>query len=567
MLARGMHYRLQSIRAEGGPEADAFNLSFWRDASHLAFFGVELLVVQGAVTLSLRHCRPDGQEHEIARIDCPYPGSSFSPPLDLIELANQGGSLVPVIVNRSEDAKFDACFGTNDLAPCPNAHAVFVSEDPQDRTGLRDICHNLAYGLGPTVRSNDDDMPLVPTHLALSRRTAPEPQECRIRTQALACFLRQNVVLHGSGKPQEWPVALFDLRHVYSHGLPTAELSSYMSRFADQGVVRLAPFGPPPRVPTWRRQTARRERLRLGLRAARTPSPEIVRIKLEQIDQTRHLHRQLIQSQRQMEQRLRDTNLWDPAQIEADLTRASRTALSLLRNRHQGQRAVVVGNGPSLRPSDLERLRDVVTFGSNKIFLAYDDTDWRPNYYSVEDHLVLMNNRDRIAALSGSIKLFPASTRNFDYHAGDTIFAPFLPPKSFEDPLSDPEFPHFSHDLSQGIAWGSTITYSQIQMAAFMGCAEIILIGVDHSYRLPSQKRGNQYIYEGEQNHFHPDYRSPGEAWHQPNLDVLERSYAKARDVCAARGIRIMNASRQSKLDVFERADFDQMFPPTGEPL
>ena len=94
-----------------------------------------------------------------------------------------------------------------------------------------------------------------------------------------------------------------------------------------------------------------------------------------------------------------------------------------------------------------------------------------------------------------------------------------------------------------------------------MGCTEIVLIGVDHSYQLPSVKQGNRYIYEGERNHFHPDYRAPGEAWHQPNLDVLERSYGKARDVCAASGIRIVNASRHSALTVFERADFDQLFP------
>lgn len=564
MLARGMHYRLQSIRAEGGPEADAFDLAFWRDATHLAFFGVELLVTQGAATLSLRHRLPDGQDHEIALLECPYPGSSFSPPLDLAALASQGGSLVPVLVSQSEDATFDACFGTNDQAPCPNGHASFVTEDATQRPGLRDVCHTLAYGLGlSAVRS--DAAARIPTHLALSSGAAAETEECRIRADALACFLRQNVVLHGAAMPPDWPVALFDLRHVYLHGLPVGELTAYMSRFADQGVVRLAPFGSAPKVPPWRPRAARLARLRLGLRAVRTPSREIVRIKLEQIQQTRQLHQQLIQSQRQLEQRLRDTNLWEPAQIDADLTRASRTALSLLRNRHKGARAVIIGNGPSLRPSDLDRLQDVVTFGSNKIFLAYEDTDWRPTYYSVEDHLVLNNNRDRIEALSGSIKLFPANTRNFGYHAGDTIFAPFLPPASFEDPLSDPDFPAFSQDLSQGIAWGSTITYSQIQMAAFMGCSEIILIGVDHSYQLPSKKMGNQYIHEGEQNHFHPDYRAPGEAWHQPNLEVLERSYAKARDICAAQGVRIVNASRQTQLDVFERADFDQLFPAPGD--
>lgn len=261
-----------------------------------------------------------------------------------------------------------------------------------------------------------------------------------------------------------------------------------------------------------------------------------------------------------LESQLAHNNLLDPARVQADQDRANRVMLSLLRNRHAGQRAVIVGNGPSLKIPDLDRLRGEITFASNKIYLAYGDTDWRPTYYSVEDHLVLLNNRDAIAALKDSFKIFPANMRDFGYHEADTVFAPFLPPKSFEEPLSDPDFPEFSTDLSHGICWGSTIVYSQIQMAVHMGCTEIVLIGIDHSYALPSVKQGNYYLHEGEKNHFHPEYRSPGEKWHQPNLEVLEVSYARARDICAARGINVVNASRKTALDVFERADFDKLF-------
>lgn len=256
--------------------------------------------------------------------------------------------------------------------------------------------------------------------------------------------------------------------------------------------------------------------------------------------------------------------LWDVDRFEADQDRANRLALSLLRDRHRGCRAVIVGNGPSLRISDLDRLHGEVSFASNKIFLAYPDTSWRPTYYSVEDYLVLQQNWQEICSLQGSLKLFPANTRAYGYHAPDTVFAPFLPPRSFADPLSDPEFPAFSSDLVQGISWGSTIVYSQIQMAVFMGCEEIVLIGLDHSYVLPDTKRGNTYRHTGEQNHFHPEYRTPGEIWHQPNLDVLEVSYMRAKRACEEQGIRILNASRRSELRVFERADFDQYFPPAS---
>ncbi|MFP4327085.1 MAG: hypothetical protein ACLFQL_03675 [Paracoccaceae bacterium] len=258
---------------------------------------------------------------------------------------------------------------------------------------------------------------------------------------------------------------------------------------------------------------------------------------------------------------LRRNRLEDTPQVLGDLDRGSLAALHLLRNRHAGRRAVIIGNGPSLRIGDLERLRDEVTFASNKIYLAFDETSWRPVYYSVEDSLVMQQNRDRIAALQGMTKIFPENMRIMGYHEADAILVPFLPAASFEDPLSDPAFPGFSEDLCQGICWGSTIVYSQIQMALHMGCTEIILIGVDHDYRLPTTRKGRFYVHEGERNHFHPAYRDPGETWHAPNLDVLEVSFARARDHCAARGVRVRNASRHTRLEVFERADFDNLFP------
>lgn len=276
--------------------------------------------------------------------------------------------------------------------------------------------------------------------------------------------------------------------------------------------------------------------------------------------------RDLVQETRDRAQAFHIRGLGNPDRVRADLERPNRLALSALRNVHAGRRCVIVGNGPSLRIADLDRLRGEISFGSNKIFLAYDQTGWRPTYYSVEDHLVLHNCRAEIAALQGSFKIFPAQMRDFGHHAADTLFVPLLPPRSFAQPLSDPDFPGFSADLVHGIHWGSTVVYSQIQMAVHMGCTEIVLIGLDHRYDLPDRKLGRVYVDAGERNHFHPDYRQPGELWHQPNLDVLEVSYTRARDVCAARGIAIRNASRDSALTVFERVDFDTVFPPSPTP-
>ena len=55
------------------------------------------------------------------------------------------------------------------------------------------------------------------------------------------------------------------------------------------------------------------------------------------------------------------------------------------KNRFSGRRCFVIATGPSLRISDLEMLKDEITIGVNSIFMAYDKTDFRTNYYLALD--------------------------------------------------------------------------------------------------------------------------------------------------------------------------------------
>ncbi len=45
-------------------------------------------------------------------------------------------------------------------------------------------------------------------------------------------------------------------------------------------------------------------------------------------------------------------------------------------------RCFVVGNGPSLLKTPLERLQAEITFACNRIHLLYNETSWRPTYYA-----------------------------------------------------------------------------------------------------------------------------------------------------------------------------------------
>lgn len=50
-----------------------------------------------------------------------------------------------------------------------------------------------------------------------------------------------------------------------------------------------------------------------------------------------------------------------------------------------GTRAFIIGNGPSLNVSTLERLKGEVCFGVNRIHLIYPQTSWRPTYWLLMD--------------------------------------------------------------------------------------------------------------------------------------------------------------------------------------
>ena len=69
--------------------------------------------------------------------------------------------------------------------------------------------------------------------------------------------------------------------------------------------------------------------------------------------------------------------------------RQSLARLSALRGSQQGRRAFIIGNGPSLRHTDLSLLRDEFTFGLNRIYLMFPALGFRTScLVSVNDLVV-----------------------------------------------------------------------------------------------------------------------------------------------------------------------------------
>ena len=56
-------------------------------------------------------------------------------------------------------------------------------------------------------------------------------------------------------------------------------------------------------------------------------------------------------------------------------------------NKYNGERCFIIATGPSLTIDDLEKLKDEYTFGVNSIIKLFDETDFRPDFYGIQDKL------------------------------------------------------------------------------------------------------------------------------------------------------------------------------------
>ncbi|WP_300156512.1 6-hydroxymethylpterin diphosphokinase MptE-like protein [Solidesulfovibrio sp.] len=220
------------------------------------------------------------------------------------------------------------------------------------------------------------------------------------------------------------------------------------------------------------------------------------------------------------------------------------------RDKHRGQAAWVVGNGPSLNRMDLSLLAGRVHFCMNRIYLGVEKFGFTPLYYTVEDVFVAEDTPGEIDRLP-YVKFLPKDLSYCLADGENVCWVDFI--RRYTG------FPLFSDDAKKGIYWGSTVTYLAVQLAWYMGCDPILLIGVDFDYAVPAYAEGPEITSrEADVNHFHPDYFGPGKRWHHPRLDLVEKAYVKAREHVEAAGRRIINAGVGGKLEIFERMPYEE---------
>jgi len=231
------------------------------------------------------------------------------------------------------------------------------------------------------------------------------------------------------------------------------------------------------------------------------------------------------------------------------------------------KRVFILGNGPSLKQTDLELLKNEITIGFNGIFLH--DT-FTPTIHVVEDHLVAEDRVNEIVNYQCPVKVFPSYLGYCLPVQDNTIFLNHLSRKSF------PVDTDFSDDVGDISYTGGTVTYTGLQIAVSLGFEEIYLIGVDASYKVENVERSTDYgtgVLESKSddiNHFDSRYFGKGYRWHDPNVHTMLQAYRKVRNYAKINNVKVMNATIGGELDVFPRVnyndlfDFDKVYPKTA---
>lgn len=223
-------------------------------------------------------------------------------------------------------------------------------------------------------------------------------------------------------------------------------------------------------------------------------------------------------------------------------------------NSHLGESCFIIGNGPSLSADDLTVLHNnrIDTFAVNRIFKIFPLTDWRPTYYVSTDPVLIRDTIDDVEKITAE-KFIPL--QNKYYHHIIVKGAHYF----FRNDLRENDQPlGFSINCTNQVNMRGTVTIACMQLAMHMGYKHIYLIGVDHNFDKVITEDGEIVIDNSVKNYFIEGYDDDVSHEVVHNLGVTTKAYMDMKRFVDHTDVEILNASRQTKLDVFDRITFEQ---------
>jgi hypothetical protein len=228
-----------------------------------------------------------------------------------------------------------------------------------------------------------------------------------------------------------------------------------------------------------------------------------------------------------------------------------------LQGKHTGERAFVIGNGPSLSPAALDKLTGEITIAVNRIAKIFPATKWRPTYYvgittAVNDNrhkgdileaihsarsAVCWDAYQTIEQVNKLDKVAFVKCSHIDHH-------------SVEAARDD----WWSDDISKRLDKFGVSIFSALQVAAYMGFSEIYLLGCDGNYRKPENGK--------DLSHFDKAYRTfdvlPNYDYDELNRALL-RAHEIAENASKRLGFKIYNCSPDSAITAHDKVSLESV--------
>ena len=199
-------------------------------------------------------------------------------------------------------------------------------------------------------------------------------------------------------------------------------------------------------------------------------------------------------------------------------------------------RAFVVGNGSSLKHTNLEKLKREVSFACNNIHLIYPFTAWRPTHYVRAEEAGALREEDWGESVRVHLELGCEMWMNHMFGGSGNEIKTC---SHYRRHFNEPDAPHLWH-LPVLCTFGSSVNVA-VQIAHKKGYSPIYLVGCD---------------LDNNMDHFSDNYRHGREQENRyAQMDALAAHLVASRS-----GVDIQNATAGGSLEAFPRVEYESLF-------
>lgn len=231
--------------------------------------------------------------------------------------------------------------------------------------------------------------------------------------------------------------------------------------------------------------------------------------------------------------------------------------LASYKNKHKSQRCFLVGNGPSLTMSDLEMIKDEITFGCNLIYKVFDSVEWRPTYICLSDLIFARTIAEDLSELNIALFTNYTAYRLMKTKPSSAVYV---------NKISSEKYYVRGNIMNYYVPSASTVMTFMIELAMYMGFSEIYLIGVDCTHSFFNARHFTDNYLDNSMKKLEKQRilrKFSGER-NKEKIDELTQdraifAYSKLAQYADKKGYKVYNATRGGMLEVFERVNLDDI--------